>query len=39
MNDKGFNVVAYNRTTSKVDNFLANEAKGELFAIYDVNDH
>ncbi|KAH8100569.1 6-phosphogluconate dehydrogenase [Cristinia sonorae] len=28
MNDKGFNVVAYNRTTSKVDNFLANEAKG-----------
>jgi len=30
MNDKGFNVVAYNRTTSKVDHFLANEAKGEL---------
>lgn len=28
MNDKGFNVVAYNRTTSKVDAFLANEAKG-----------
>ena len=28
MNDKGFTVVAYNRTTSKVDNFLANEAKG-----------
>ncbi|WOO84700.1 6-phosphogluconate dehydrogenase, decarboxylating 2 [Vanrija pseudolonga] len=28
MNDKGFKVVAYNRTTSKVDNFLANEAKG-----------
>ncbi|KAF7972687.1 hypothetical protein HWV62_30332 [Athelia sp. TMB] len=28
MNDKGFNVVAYNRTTSKVDDFLANEAKG-----------
>lgn len=28
MNDKGFNVVAYNRTTSKVDNFLKNEAKG-----------
>jgi 6-phosphogluconate dehydrogenase len=28
MNDKGFNVVAYNRTTSKVDYFLANEAKG-----------
>lgn len=29
MNDKGFNVVAYNRTTSKVDHFLENEAKGE----------
>jgi 6-phosphogluconate dehydrogenase len=28
MNDKGFNVVAYNRTTSKIDAFLANEAKG-----------
>ncbi|KAI0803095.1 6-phosphogluconate dehydrogenase [Irpex lacteus] len=28
MNDKGFTVVAYNRTTSKVDHFLANEAKG-----------
>ncbi|KAH9996541.1 6-phosphogluconate dehydrogenase [Russula vinacea] len=28
MNDKGFNVIAYNRTTSKVDHFLANEAKG-----------
>lgn len=28
MNDKGFVVVAYNRTTSKVDHFLANEAKG-----------
>lgn len=28
MNDKGFNVVAYNRTVEKVDNFLANEAKG-----------
>ena len=31
INDKGFNVVAYNRTTSKVDDFLANEAKGQLF--------
>jgi 6-phosphogluconate dehydrogenase len=30
MNDKGFTVVAYNRTTSKVDDFLANEAKGHL---------
>ncbi|KAJ3003992.1 6-phosphogluconate dehydrogenase, decarboxylating, partial [Thoreauomyces humboldtii] len=27
MNDKGFTVVAYNRTTSKVDDFLAQEAK------------
>jgi 6-phosphogluconate dehydrogenase len=30
MNDKGFNVIAYNRTTSKVDHFLANEAKGSI---------
>ncbi len=29
MNDKGFTVVAYNRTTSKVDYFLAHEAKGQ----------
>lgn len=28
MNDHGFTVVAYNRTTAKVDSFLANEAKG-----------
>ena len=28
MNDHGFKVVAYNRTTSKVDDFLQNEAKG-----------
>ncbi|CAO1634620.1 unnamed protein product [Parajaminaea phylloscopi] len=28
MNDKGFTVCAYNRTTSKVDDFMANEAKG-----------
>lgn len=28
MNDHGFNVVAYNRTVAKVDEFLANEAKG-----------
>ena len=27
MNDHGFKVVAYNRTVSKVDGFLANEAK------------
>jgi len=28
MNDKGFTVCAYNRTTSKVDDFMNNEAKG-----------
>ncbi|MCW5554213.1 MAG: decarboxylating NADP(+)-dependent phosphogluconate dehydrogenase [Verrucomicrobiae bacterium] len=28
MNDHGFTVVAYNRTVSKVDDFLANEARG-----------
>jgi len=28
MNDHGFKVVAYNRTTAKVDDFLKNEAKG-----------
>ena len=28
MNDNGFVVTAYNRTTAKVDEFLANEAKG-----------
>jgi len=28
MDDHGFTVVAYNRTASKVDEFLANEAKG-----------
>ena len=28
MNDHGYTVVAYNRTTEKVDQFLANEAKG-----------
>ena len=28
MNDHGFTVVAYNRTTEKVDQFLAHEAKG-----------
>ena len=27
MNDNGFKVVAYNRTTAKVDDFLKNEAK------------
>lgn len=28
MNDNGFVVCAYNRTTQKVDDFLKNEAKG-----------
>ena len=28
MNDHGFVVSVYNRTVSKVDDFLANEAKG-----------
>lgn len=28
MNDHGFRVTAYNRTTAKVDDFLQNEAKG-----------
>ena len=28
MNDHGFTVAVYNRTTSRVDEFLANEAKG-----------
>ena len=28
MNDKGYTVAVFNRTTSKVDHFLANEAKG-----------
>jgi 6-phosphogluconate dehydrogenase len=28
MNDKGFTVVAFNRTVAKVDEFIANEAKG-----------
>jgi 6-phosphogluconate dehydrogenase len=28
INDNGYTVVAYNRTTSKVDDFLAHEAKG-----------
>jgi 6-phosphogluconate dehydrogenase len=28
MADNGFKVIAFNRTVSKVDHFLANEAKG-----------
>lgn len=31
--DKGFVVCAYNRTTSKVDDFLANEAKGKCLKL------
>ena len=31
--DHGFNVVAFNRTVSKVDRFLANEAKGKLIPV------
>lgn len=31
--DHGFTVVAYNRTVSKVDRFLENEAKGTLGSI------
>lgn len=33
MNDHGFTVCAYNRTTSKVDHFLENEAKGKFFTV------
>ncbi len=31
MNDHGFTVVAYNRTTSKVDDFLQNEVMKILY--------
>lgn len=31
--DHGFNVIAFNRTTSKVDRFLENEAKGMITSI------
>jgi len=30
MNDHGYKVCVFNRTTSKVDEFLADEAKGTL---------
>ena len=30
--DHGFTVCAFNRTTSKVDRFMANEAKGTCFS-------
>jgi len=32
MNDKGFTVAVYNRTESKIPEFLNNEAKGTLHA-------
>jgi len=31
--DNGVNVIAFNRTVSKVDHFLANEAKGKQICI------
>ena len=34
MNDHGFVVCAYNRTVAKVDQFLANEAKGESLNLF-----
>lgn len=39
MNDKGFKVVAYNRTTSKVDDFLNGAAKGtNIIGAYSLQD-
>ncbi|MBE2893626.1 decarboxylating NADP(+)-dependent phosphogluconate dehydrogenase [Spirabiliibacterium falconis] len=39
MNDHGFNVVAYNRTTSKVDDFLNGAAKGtNIIGAYSLQD-
>lgn len=39
MNDNGFNVVAYNRTTSKVDEFLEGPAKGtNIIGAYSLED-
>lgn len=39
MNDNGFNVVAYNRTTSKVDEFLEGPAKGtNIVGAYSLED-
>jgi 6-phosphogluconate dehydrogenase len=32
MNDKGFTVVASNRTPEKIDEFLAGPAKGQFFS-------
>ncbi|WP_208123164.1 decarboxylating NADP(+)-dependent phosphogluconate dehydrogenase [Cysteiniphilum halobium] len=39
MNDHGFDVVAYNRTTSKVDSFLNGNAKGtNIIGAYSIED-
>tara|TARA_B100001142_G_scaffold107374_1_gene109225 strand:+ start:910 stop:2364 length:1455 start_codon:yes stop_codon:yes gene_type:complete len=39
MNDKGFTVVAYNRTTSKVEDFINGEAKGtNIIGAYSVEE-
>ena len=39
MNDHGFKVVAYNRTTSKVDEFLQGAAKGtNIIGAYSLED-
>ncbi len=39
MNDHGFHVVAYNRTTSKVDEFLNSNAKGtNIIGAYSIED-
>ncbi len=39
MNDHGFTVAVYNRTTSKVDRFLANEAQGtEVIGVHSLEE-
>jgi 6-phosphogluconate dehydrogenase len=39
MNDHGFKVTAYNRTTEKVDRFMANEAKGtNIFGAHSIEE-
>lgn len=39
MNDHGFRVAVYNRTTSKIDQFLANEAKGtSIIGCYSISE-
>ena len=34
INDHGFKVIAFNRDVTKVDAFLAKEAKGEKFSFF-----